>query len=114
MCLSAFTQCLEHRGWTVHSQLEHPLQSQATSLEDHSGSEEERKEHLMKLLQELPAEKKALIIRNSHMGGHKYAGNCIVCTISFRCRLSIVLPAAIDIHPSGIRDMVWSCFTARG
>ncbi|KAF5369867.1 hypothetical protein D9758_001271 [Tetrapyrgos nigripes] len=76
----AFTHELESRGWTVDTEIEHPLHSMGVPLEEYQGTEEEQQEFVMKQLQELPGQQKALIIRNSHMGGHRYAGNCIIYT----------------------------------
>ncbi|KAF9076404.1 Sucrase/ferredoxin-like-domain-containing protein [Rhodocollybia butyracea] len=77
----AFTQCLEHRGWTVDTEInEYSLHSVGSPLEESSGTENEKEEHIAKQLQELVSEKKVLILRNSHTGGHRYAGNCIIYT----------------------------------
>ncbi|KAK0490735.1 Sucrase/ferredoxin-like-domain-containing protein [Armillaria novae-zelandiae] len=73
----AFTQTLESKGWTVDTQLEHPMDD---PLEEFVGSPEEQEENIIRHLQELQGVKKALIIRNSHIGGHRYAGNCIIYT----------------------------------
>ncbi len=75
MGVAAFTQTLESKGWTVDTQLEHPMDD---PLEEFIGSPEEQEENVIRHLQELQGVKKALIIRNSHIGGHRYAGNCIV------------------------------------
>lgn len=74
----AFTHELESRGWKVDTEIEHPLHSMGMPLEEYQGTEEEQQEYVLKQLQELPAQKTALIVRNSHMGGHRYAGNCII------------------------------------
>ncbi|KAK7470890.1 hypothetical protein VKT23_002306 [Stygiomarasmius scandens] len=76
----AFTHELESRGWQVDTEIEHPLHSMGMPLEEYQGTEEEQQEYVLKQLQELSTEKKALIVRNSHMGGHRYAGNCIIYT----------------------------------
>jgi hypothetical protein len=49
-------------------------------LESFAGTPEEKARYITDELMALPAAKKALILRNSHMGGHKYAGNCIIYT----------------------------------
>jgi hypothetical protein len=77
-------------------------------LEEFTGSEEDREDHLFKLLQELPAEKKALIVRNSHMGGHRFAGNCIV-GILVSVNAYSISSIFVDIYTTGLRHMVWSC-----
>jgi len=71
----AFIKSLECNGWTAHTQLEHVVDP---PLEHFSGTAEEKKSHIADQLRALPAGKRALILRNSHMGGHKYAGNCII------------------------------------
>ncbi|KAE9399027.1 hypothetical protein BT96DRAFT_920384 [Gymnopus androsaceus JB14] len=71
----AFTQSLEEHGWSVDTEIEHPS---GPPLEE-QGTEQEG-ERITKQLQELGSEKKALILRNSHTGGHRYAGNCIIYT----------------------------------
>jgi len=76
----AFIQCLGERGWTVDTQLEVPSISLGPSIEEFSGTAEERDDHILAQLKGVAASKKALIVRNSHMGGHKYAGNCILYT----------------------------------
>ncbi|KAJ6470584.1 Sucraseferredoxin-like protein [Mycena vitilis] len=75
----AFTESLHHRGWTVDTQLEHIIDS---PLEEFSGTAEEKDAHVTHSLRTLQTAKKALILYNSHMGGHRYAGNCIIYTPS--------------------------------
>jgi len=77
---SAFILSLESRGWTADTQLEHPSHLMGPSLEEFSGTPEEKDEHIEQQLKDVSAEKKVLILRNSHMGGHKFAGNCIIYT----------------------------------
>ncbi|KAK7044800.1 Sucrase/ferredoxin-like-domain-containing protein [Favolaschia claudopus] len=72
-----FTHSLQHRGWTVDTQLEHMIES---PLEKLNGTNEEKEAHVLETLKELQDAKKALILYNSHMGGHRYAGNCIIYT----------------------------------
>lgn len=76
-----FTRCLHAKNWTVDTQIEHPLHSGGLPLEDLRGTEEEEQEHVLKQLQDLQEQRKALIIRNSHTGGHRFAGNCIVGSV---------------------------------
>ncbi|KAJ7283858.1 Sucrase/ferredoxin-like-domain-containing protein [Mycena rebaudengoi] len=73
----AFIKCLESRGWTADTQPEHIVEP---PLEQFEGTAAEREEHIMQELRALPAAKKVLILRNSHSGGHRYAGNCIIYT----------------------------------
>ncbi|KAJ6510032.1 Sucrase/ferredoxin-like-domain-containing protein [Mycena vitilis] len=78
----AFIECLHNKGWTADTQLEHIVEP---PLENFSGTTEEKARHITDELMALPAAKKALILRNSHMGGHKYAGNCIIYTPQGSC-----------------------------
>ncbi|KAF8169855.1 Sucrase/ferredoxin-like-domain-containing protein [Mycena galopus ATCC 62051] len=73
----AFTNSLHQRGWTVDTQVEHIIDP---PLEKFSGTTDEKEAHVMESLRELQTAKKALILFNSHMGGHKYAGNCMIYT----------------------------------
>ncbi|KAJ7095166.1 Sucrase/ferredoxin-like-domain-containing protein [Mycena belliarum] len=73
----AFIESLHRKGWTADTQLEHVIEP---PLEQFSGTAEEKALYIEDELKALPSAKKALILRNSHMGGHKYAGNCIIYT----------------------------------
>lgn len=77
-----FSVALEKEEWEVHTRLEDPEHYTFPSIESLEGSEEEKEDEILKQLKTLdPAtaeHKKALILKNSHMGGHKFAGNCIV------------------------------------
>ncbi|KAF8505675.1 Sucraseferredoxin-like protein [Russula emetica] len=72
----AFSQTLEYEGWEVHTQLEDPT---GPPLEDYP-DEDWKKAELSRRLQELDESptKRALILKTSHIGGHKYAGNVII------------------------------------
>ncbi|KAJ7359561.1 Sucrase/ferredoxin-like-domain-containing protein [Mycena albidolilacea] len=72
-----FTDSLHRRGWTVDTQIEHIVDS---PLEKFAGTTEEKDAHVVHTLKRLQTAKKALILFNSHMGGHRYAGNCIIYT----------------------------------
>lgn len=74
----AFTHSLEDHGWTVDTEIEHPLHTMGLPLEKLQGTEAENEECTTRQFQEIASEKRALILRNSHTGGHRYAGNCIV------------------------------------
>ncbi|KAF7433289.1 hypothetical protein PC9H_005239 [Pleurotus ostreatus] len=76
----SFIHSLEHHGWMADTKLEDPSLTMDYPLEEVNGTEEDREAYLLKHLKDLPSEKKALILRNSHIGGHKYAGNCIIYT----------------------------------
>lgn len=75
--LAAFAHSLERKGWEVHSQLEHHSVS-GPPLEKFQGTPFEKEEHVLETLKKLPDAKRALVLMNSHVGGHKYVGNCIV------------------------------------
>ena len=47
-------------------------------LEDQLVSEDLREQNMAAQLKESTDSKRALIVKVSHVGGHKYAGNCIV------------------------------------
>lgn len=79
---SAFIECLHSKGWTADTQLEHIVEP---PLESFSGTAEQKENHIRSELRTAHSAKKALILRNSHMGGHKYAGNCIIYTPQGSC-----------------------------
>lgn len=72
----AFSQTLQHEGWEVHTQLEDPTGPPLEDYPDEDGKEAELSRRLQELDEDLP--KKALILKTSHIGGHKYAGNVII------------------------------------
>ena len=97
-----FTRELESEGWHVDTDIE-DLSSSNPNLESLGQTKEEREAAALSQLQQLyppsssssdsespnstnglsngngkPQEKKALILKNSHIGGHKFAGNAIV------------------------------------
>ncbi|KAK7044963.1 Sucrase/ferredoxin-like-domain-containing protein [Favolaschia claudopus] len=73
----AFMHALQQRGWTVDTHLEHIIDP---PLENFSGLIADKEKHVLQSLKDLRNEKKALILYNSHMGGHQYSGNCIIYT----------------------------------
>ena len=79
----AFTVELERGGWEVHTQIDDPS-AHGSALEDIQGSDEEKDAEVERLLKELDprtaVHKRALIVKNSHFGGHKFAGNVVVST----------------------------------
>nr|GAT53933.1 predicted protein [Mycena chlorophos] len=79
---NAFMRSLEAKGWTAHTQLEHIVDP---PLEKFSGTAEEKERHIADELRTLPATKRALILRNSHIGGHKFSGNCVLYLPSGSC-----------------------------
>ncbi|KAF7331808.1 hypothetical protein MKEN_00060800 [Mycena kentingensis (nom. inval.)] len=80
---NAFIRCLEAKGWTAHTQIE-PFFLESP-LEKFLGTPEEKERHIAAQLRALPAAKRALILRNSHVGGHKYSGNTILYLPSGSC-----------------------------
>lgn len=59
--------------------LEEPFGQKA--IEDYSGTDEEREQEFLNQLQTLADStdpKKVLILKTSHIGGHKYSGNVVV------------------------------------
>ncbi|KAI9448135.1 Sucrase/ferredoxin-like-domain-containing protein [Lactarius indigo] len=72
----AFSETLERQGWDVHTQLDDPT---GPPLEDFADGYEKEAE-LNRRLQELDngLTKRALVLKTSHIGGHKYAGNVII------------------------------------
>jgi len=78
----AFIKSLEMQGWDADTQLEHPSLSMGVPLEDLNVTPEAREENIASQLKESADVKRALILKVSHIGGHKYAGNCIIYTPS--------------------------------
>ncbi|KIJ37364.1 hypothetical protein M422DRAFT_33712 [Sphaerobolus stellatus SS14] len=77
---TALTHALTSEGYEVHTQVEHPM---GPPLEDIEGSDEDREKEFLRRLQEIAdsgENKKALILMNSHIGGHKYSGNVVIYT----------------------------------
>ncbi|KAI9466916.1 Sucrase/ferredoxin-like-domain-containing protein [Lactarius psammicola] len=72
----AFSETLEREGWEVHTQLDDPT---GPPLEDFADGYEKEAE-LNRRLQELDngLTKRALVLKTSHIGGHRYAGNIII------------------------------------
>lgn len=73
----AFTHYLEREGWVVHTELEDL--SRNPTLESSLINDLEPEIAFETQLKALEGEHKALILRTSHIGGHKFAGNVIVC-----------------------------------
>lgn len=74
----SFHHYLEREGWEVHTDL-YDLTSEP-SLETQTSSTTEKEQLIETQLRSLHAEHRALILKNSHVGGHKFAGNCIIYT----------------------------------
>ncbi|KAI0320693.1 Sucrase/ferredoxin-like-domain-containing protein [Amylostereum chailletii] len=73
----AFTHALHREGWDVHTQMDDP---EGPSLEEFNYEEEDKEAEMLRRLQEVDEHlpKRALILKTSHIGGHKYAGNVII------------------------------------
>ena len=71
---------MESEGWEVHTDIKeyHPLGSPLPETEGAGREEEFLKQ--VKALEEAD-HKKALILKISHIGGHKYAGKLISCEV---------------------------------
>ena len=80
----AFSQNLQDEGWEVHTQLEDPTGPPLEDYPDEHGKEAELSRRLQELDESLP--KRALILKTSHIGGHRYAGNVIVSDSWSSCR----------------------------
>lgn len=76
----AFIRILEHLGWEADTQLECPSYTYGSPLEDLAITEGERDKIIQSQLKDSAESKRALIVKVSHVGGHKYAGNCIIYT----------------------------------
>lgn len=77
----AFFKSLEVQGWEVDTELEHPSHTMGAALEDLDITPEQREQNIAEQLKESTESKRALILMVSHVGGHKYAGNCIVSRV---------------------------------
>lgn len=75
----AFIHSLQENGWAADTQLECQC-LMGPPLENLRTTPEETEKHLSKELQSSAEEKRALILQTSHIGGHRYAGNCIIYT----------------------------------
>ena len=69
---------MEHRGWDADTQIQCPSYTYGSPLEDLTLTAEQREDIIQTQLKESAVSKRALIVKVSHIGGHKYAGNCIV------------------------------------
>ncbi|PPQ74734.1 hypothetical protein CVT24_003862 [Panaeolus cyanescens] len=76
----AFIKSLEAQGWDADTQLEHPELTMGLPLEDLDATPEMREDIMKQQMKESAESKRALIVKVSHVGGHKYAGNCIIYT----------------------------------
>ena len=99
---------LERAGWEVHTQVEDPSLS-GPPLEALTGTAEDKHAELEKRLKDVAEQKRVLIVRNSHMGGHKFAGNVIVRPLVHLCIFTPVqLTYYVDQHAPGSVRLVWA------
>ncbi|KAF9221906.1 hypothetical protein BS17DRAFT_841748 [Gyrodon lividus] len=73
-----FIEYLENEGWEAHTELEDL--SGSPSLEASLNIDLDPETAFETRLKALRDERKVLILRNSHIGGHKFAGNVIIYT----------------------------------
>lgn len=74
---TAFIHYLGLRGWHVDTDID-PAICHESAFEDLGSSGEDLDRRLNEKLEESSASERALILFTSHIGGHKFAGNCIV------------------------------------
>ena len=89
----------------MHTQLDDPSEH-GTPLEELAGTDEERDAEYMRRLQTFDPTsadpRRALILKVSHIGGHKFAGNVIV------------RPVSISIFVSSSSSFPFPCLCCRG
>lgn len=73
----------------MHTQLEDLEHAVGPPLEAFGGTKEEQDAEILSQLKALPDHRKALILRNSHIGGHKFSGNAIVSISSCVVSMSV-------------------------
>jgi len=107
---------LEAKDWEVHTQLEDPTGSPLEDYPDGDDKEAELSRRLQELDDSLP--KRALILKTSHIGGHKYAGNVIVrrflLFVGDAVHRVLIDASRIDLHAPGRRRVVRPCHDSRG
>jgi hypothetical protein len=93
MCGIAFIQYLESENWEAHTELEDL--SDSPSLESSLSIYPDPEIAFEARLKALQDDRKALILRNSHVGGHKFAGNVIVSVLVSHFPSSVVM---LNVH----------------
>jgi len=79
--LQAFTSQLEYEGWQVDHNIDENYDDWGDSLESITGLKPDEREMIVEKRladPERKENKRVLILRSSHVGGHKYAGNVIL------------------------------------
>lgn len=101
----AFIHSLQQNGWAADTQIECQC-LMGPALEDLRGPSIEPEEYITKQLKISSTEKRVLILRTSHVGGHKYAGNCIVSLPDVTEQLDGKMTTSFQIYtPQG--SCVW-------
>jgi hypothetical protein len=103
------------QGWDADTHLEHPSLSMGVPLEDLDVTLKEREENISSQLKQSADSKRALILKVSHTGGHKYAGNCIVSYphAVVVCYDDGCSQVPVDIYTFRVRYLVWPGHPAR-
>jgi len=76
--LSAFTTTLSALGWDVHTQIDDPAEYGQPALEDLPEPRSDAAAEQLRRIRNGEYANRALILRNSHVGGHRFAGNVII------------------------------------
>lgn len=76
----AFTTSLSSLGWEVHTQIDDPADHGVPALEDLAEPRAEAATEQLRGIRRPDGDfaQRVLILRNSHIGGHKFSGNVIV------------------------------------
>ena len=107
---SGFIQYLGVHGWQVDTEVDASI-SHEIALEDSGLSREELDQSFNDKLKDSSESKRALILRISHIGGHRYAGNCIVRPLKLHRDID-ELTISSDIHSTRFWCMVRESITA--
>jgi hypothetical protein len=115
---TAFAQSLTSRSWGIDHHIDEGVAHDQSPLEDFKGTPEERAAEIKSRRMQAAAgtlghEKKALIVFNSHIGQHKFAGNVIVGLPSTYMSAQFDIDIT-DLHPNGEWGLVWQSVLARG
>lgn len=80
----AFMQNLEAQGWHAETDIDASVCDE-DALEDLTTAESDLQHELDEKLKKSSESRRVLILRTSHIGGHKYAGNCVIYTPRGSC-----------------------------
>lgn len=114
--ITGLTEVLEREGWEVHTQLGDP-DHLGPPLQEFKGSQKELDAETLRRLRNPEPDycdhKRALILKTSHIGGHKFAGNCIV---SVELALTRLMEADIHLSEDQLSprrvSVVWTSYTS--